>query len=69
MIIVQDLQLKRTTFLDDDEYDPQSEIRSIGITVNESCDNLNIIYRNTFNRLHIGILAQIAIGEQTIKLD
>jgi hypothetical protein len=50
--------VEENNFFNDDQYDPQNEIRSIGITVNESRDNLNMIYRNTFNRLHMGILAQ-----------
>lgn len=50
--------VEENNFYNDDEYDPPNEIRSIGITVNDSRDNLNMIYRNTFNRLHIGILAQ-----------
>ena len=50
--------IEENNFFNDDEYDPQNEISSIGITVNNSGDDVNMIYRNTFNRLHIGILAQ-----------
>jgi len=50
--------IEENNFFNDDEYHPQNEIRSIGITVNNSGSDLNMIYRNTFNRLHLGILAQ-----------
>lgn len=50
--------IEENNFFNDDENDPQNEIRSIGITVNSSGNDLNMIYRNTFNRLHLGILAQ-----------
>jgi len=45
-------------FYNEDSYDPQSEISSIGITVSNCGDLQNIIYRNTFDRLHLAILAQ-----------
>jgi hypothetical protein len=50
--------VEENNFYNEDENDPQNEIRSIGITVNNSRDNVNMIYRNTFNRLHMAILAQ-----------
>lgn len=50
--------VEENNFYNDDEYDPQNEIRSIGITVNNSGNNFNMLYRNTFDRLHMGILAQ-----------
>ncbi len=45
-------------FYNEDPFDPQSEISSIGITVSNCGDLQNIIYRNTFDRLHLAILAQ-----------
>ena len=50
--------IEENNFFNDDEYDPQNEIRSIGITANNTGNDLNLIYRNTFDRLHMGILAQ-----------
>ncbi|MFA4852939.1 MAG: hypothetical protein WC599_10505, partial [Bacteroidales bacterium] len=50
--------VEENNFYNEDEYPFPDEILSIGIIVNNSEDNLNMIYRNTFDRLHMGILAQ-----------
>jgi len=50
--------VEENNFYNEDAYPYPDEILSIGITVNNSEDNLNMIYRNTFDRLHMGILAQ-----------
>ena len=50
--------VQENNFYNTDAYPYPDEIVSIGITVNDSEDNLNMIYRNTFDGLHMGILAQ-----------
>ena len=52
--------VEENTFYNDNPYDPEDEIRSYGITVNNSGSDFNVIYRNTFDYLQIGILAQRA---------
>ncbi|MBW6460069.1 MAG: T9SS type A sorting domain-containing protein [Bacteroidales bacterium] len=50
--------VEENNFYNDNPYDPHNEIQSIGITVDNSGNDFNMIYRNTFDRLHLGILAQ-----------
>ncbi len=52
-------QVEDNFFISLVDYNPSSnEKRGVGITVNNSGDDLNTLYRNKFNRNYIGILAQ-----------
>jgi hypothetical protein len=51
-------QIEENYFYNDNSYNPLEEIRSIGITVNNSGNNYNLIYRNQFDDLQMAILAQ-----------
>jgi len=50
--------VEENNFYNNISYDPNGEIRSIGITIDNSANDVNSIYRNSFEKLHIGILAQ-----------
>jgi len=50
--------VEENNFYNNIPYDPYGEIRSIGVTVDNSGNDVNSIYRNNVDKLHIGVLAQ-----------